>query len=108
MRKRRKLPKRRGRKRRKPRPKRPRKVCTSIDYSFSTDADAGADDEKEDAPVQRVDDDPDGHKLIKATDPLEQAAKLLEPLLDLPHNNPDIWVAIYDISIRRSMRFAPR
>jgi hypothetical protein len=103
MRKRRKPPKRRRRKRQEPRPKRPRKVCTGIDYFFSKYANAEADDEKEDAPVQRVDDDPDGHKLIKATDPLEQAAKLLEPLLDLPHNNPDIWVAFYDVSIRRSM-----
>lgn len=87
---------------------RPRKVCRDIDHSFSRYADTVAEDEKEDAPVQRVDDDPDGHKLIKTTDPLEQAAKLLEPLLDLPHNNVNIWVAIYDVSIRRSMYLAPR
>ena len=74
-----------------------------IGYSFSKCPDAEPEDEKEDAPVQRVDDDPDGHKLIKTTDPLEEAAKLLEPLLDIPHNNPTICVAIYDVSIRRSM-----
>ena len=74
-----------------------------IGYSFSKCPDTEAEDEKEDAPVQRVDDDPDGHKLIKTTDPLEQAAKLLEPLLDVPHTNLTVWVAIYDVSIRRSM-----
>jgi len=47
------------------------------------------------------DDDPEGLKLISASDPLEQAAKLLVPLSNLAGNNIDVWFAIYDVAIRR-------
>ncbi|KAG5641987.1 hypothetical protein DXG03_003816 [Asterophora parasitica] len=47
------------------------------------------------------DDDPDGIKLIAVTDPLEQAAKLLNPLIALATDNIDIWIATYDVAIRR-------
>ncbi|KDR72571.1 hypothetical protein GALMADRAFT_252705 [Galerina marginata CBS 339.88] len=47
------------------------------------------------------DDDPDGLKLIGSSDPLEQAFKLLHPLTTLAPNNIDVWIAIYDVAIRR-------
>lgn len=49
------------------------------------------------------DDDPDGHKLLGSPDPLEKAAKLLTPLSTLAADNIDVWIAIYDVAIRRSM-----
>ncbi|OBZ77517.1 N-alpha-acetyltransferase 16, NatA auxiliary subunit [Grifola frondosa] len=47
------------------------------------------------------DDDPDGTKLMKAPDLLERAAKLLKPLSTLAAKNIDVWIAIYDVSVRR-------
>ena len=54
-----------------------------------------------DAPPPR-DDDPDGSKLLKSPDLLDRAAKLLNPLLTLVPENIDVWLALYDVSIRRS------
>lgn len=48
------------------------------------------------------DDDPDGMKLLKSTDRLEHAAKLLNPLATLASDNIDVWIAIYDVAVRRS------
>ena len=36
------------------------------------------------------------------SDPLERAAKLLEPLRTLATGNIDAWIAIYDVAVRRS------
>ncbi|KAH6909609.1 NMDA receptor-regulated protein 1a [Coprinopsis sp. MPI-PUGE-AT-0042] len=47
------------------------------------------------------DDDPDGLKLLGASDPLEQAHKLLHPLITLGADRADVWLAIYDVEIRR-------
>ncbi|KAF8970163.1 NMDA receptor-regulated protein 1-domain-containing protein [Flammula alnicola] len=47
------------------------------------------------------DDDPDGLKLLGSSDPLEQASKLLHPLKTLAADNIDVWIAIYDVAIRR-------
>ena len=41
-------------------------------------------------------------KQLGATDRLEQAYKLLHPLSTLAPNNIDVWIAIYDVAIRRS------
>lgn len=48
------------------------------------------------------DDDPEGLKLLTIADPLEQATKLLNPLITLATDNIDTWIAIYDVAIRRS------
>lgn len=48
------------------------------------------------------DDDPDGSKLLASTDGLEKAAKLLNPLSTLAPKNIDVWIAIYDVAVRRS------
>ena len=56
-----------------------------------------------DAPPPK-DEDPDGFKLLKSPDPLEHAAKFLNPLLSLVPDNVDVWFAHYDVSIRRSER----
>ncbi|RDB27479.1 N-alpha-acetyltransferase 16, NatA auxiliary subunit [Hypsizygus marmoreus] len=47
------------------------------------------------------DDDPEGIKLLSVADPLEQAYKLLAPLGTLATENIDVWIAIYDVAIRR-------
>ncbi|KAI4527448.1 N-terminal acetyltransferase A, auxiliary subunit [Schizophyllum commune Loenen D] len=52
-------------------------------------------------PPTPKDDDPDGLKLLRAEDGLERAAKLLSPLSTLCSNNIDVWIAIYDVAVRR-------
>ena len=52
--------------------------------------------------VPPKDDDPDGMKLLQAADRLERAAKFLNPLTTLAPKNIDVWIAIYDVAIRRS------
>ncbi|KAF9068910.1 NMDA receptor-regulated protein 1-domain-containing protein [Rhodocollybia butyracea] len=47
------------------------------------------------------DEDPEGMKLLAASDPLERAAKLLQPLTTLAQKNIEAWIAIYDVAIRR-------
>ncbi|KIY45057.1 N-terminal acetyltransferase A, auxiliary subunit [Fistulina hepatica ATCC 64428] len=54
------------------------------------------------------DDDPDGMKALQCEDPLERAAKLLQPLQMLSSDkayslakNMDVWTTIYDVSVRR-------
>jgi hypothetical protein len=58
--------------------------------------------DKELESVQPKDDDPDGLKQLGAADRLEQAYKLLHPLIILVPNNIDVWIAVYDVAIRRS------
>lgn len=52
--------------------------------------------------MQLKDDDPDGLKQLGATDRLEQAHKLLRSLGTFAPNNIDLWIATYDVAIRRS------
>ncbi|KAF5352217.1 hypothetical protein D9758_009235 [Tetrapyrgos nigripes] len=52
-------------------------------------------------PPTPKDDDPDGFKVLACSDPLEQAAKLLQPLTKLAKNNIEAWIAVYDVAIRR-------
>ncbi|KAJ7135988.1 NMDA receptor-regulated protein 1-domain-containing protein [Mycena epipterygia] len=47
------------------------------------------------------DDDPDGSKLLQCTDPLERALKLLKPLVTLADTNIEVWIATYDVAVRR-------
>ncbi|KAF7350445.1 hypothetical protein MVEN_01349700 [Mycena venus] len=47
------------------------------------------------------DDDPDGTKLLQCTDPLERAANLLKPLATLADTNIEVWIATYDVAVRR-------
>jgi len=51
---------------------------------------------------EKRDDDPDGHKAISVEDPLEQAAKLLQPFTSQSHQNVPLWITTYDVAIRRS------
>ena len=69
-----------------------------------------AEKEKESEEVLTVfkDDDPDGHKAISVEDPLEQAAKLLQPFAARNHDLLDIWLATYDVAIRRSQCMTSR
>jgi peptide alpha-N-acetyltransferase len=53
-------------------------------------------------PPPPKDEDPDALKLIGSSDVLEHASKLLHPLSTLTPNNIDVWIAIYDVAIRRS------
>ena len=41
-------------------------------------------------------------KQLGAADRLDQAHKLLHPLCTLAPNNIDVWIAVYDVAIRRS------
>jgi N-alpha-acetyltransferase 15/16, NatA auxiliary subunit len=49
------------------------------------------------------DDDPYGLKLIACPDPLERAAKWLRSVKS--QGSVDVWIAIYDVSVRRSEFF---
>ncbi|KAG8856490.1 hypothetical protein FRB91_000771 [Serendipita sp. 411] len=60
-----------------------------------------AEKEKDEDAVVVKDDDPDGHKAISVEDPLEQAAKLLQTFTSEDHQVFDIWIATYDVAIRR-------
>jgi peptide alpha-N-acetyltransferase len=48
------------------------------------------------------DEDADGSKLLAAPDALELAAKFLSPVVSIVKDNFDVWIAIYDVAIRRS------
>lgn len=52
-------------------------------------------------PPPPADDDTDGKKLIACPDPLEKAAKWLQPIVALAPQNLDVWLAAYDVAIRR-------
>lgn len=64
---------------------------------------AGQSNEDKGLEVQNSkDDDPDGIKLLGCSDPLERAAKFLHPLTQLDIQNVNVWIAVYDVAIRRS------
>ena len=48
------------------------------------------------------DEDPDGAKMLQATNPLERAAKFVAPLAVQAQDNVLAWIAIYDVAVRRS------
>jgi len=50
------------------------------------------------------DDDPDGLKLLGCADPLERAAKWLRSVKGVKRR-VDVWIAVYDVSVRRSEFF---
>jgi N-alpha-acetyltransferase 15/16, NatA auxiliary subunit len=66
---------------------------------------ANASEDKGIEPGPTKDDDPDGVKLLQATDPLERAAKFLGPLAVHAQANILTWIAIYDVAVRRSKSF---
>ena len=53
-------------------------------------------------PPPAKDDDPNGSKLLAAPDALELAAKFLSPIAAVVKDNFDVWIATYDVAIRRS------
>ncbi|KAG8970736.1 hypothetical protein FRC03_004118 [Tulasnella sp. 419] len=52
-------------------------------------------------PPPPKDEDPDGMKLLSTGDPLLEASKLLRPLEPLQIPRVDIWMAIFDVALRR-------
>ena len=76
-------------------------LILSLTFKYGT-VTAPVPNDKELESVQPKDDDPDGLKLLGAADRLEQAYKLLHPLSTLAPTNIDVWIAIYDVAIRRS------
>ncbi|KAF9255052.1 N-terminal acetyltransferase A, auxiliary subunit [Marasmius fiardii PR-910] len=52
-------------------------------------------------PTPLKDEDPDGLKLLACEDPLERAAKLLQPLVELEVEDIDVLVCVYDVAVRR-------
>jgi hypothetical protein len=74
------------------------RIIADVSISEATPAKDNTDLE----PAPPKDEDPEGLKLIASTDGLEQAAKLLDPLRTLAADNIDVWIAIYDVAIRRS------
>ncbi|TFY68467.1 hypothetical protein EVG20_g3546 [Dentipellis fragilis] len=60
----------------------------------------GSDDKGLDVPTPK-DDDPDGIKLLTGPEPLERAWKFLLPLTTLAKDNIDVWIAVYDVAVRR-------
>ena len=66
-------------------------------------ANASSNEDKGLEPVPLKDEDPEGIKTISVSDPLEQAWKLLKPLLNSSRSlNATAWLSIYDVAIRRS------
>ncbi|KAA1473007.1 N-terminal acetyltransferase A, auxiliary subunit [Dentipellis sp. KUC8613] len=63
-------------------------------------ASAGNEDKGLDVPTPK-DDDPDGTKLLTGPEPLERAWKFLLPLTTLAKDNIDVWIAVYDVAVRR-------
>lgn len=49
------------------------------------------------------DEDPEGQKLLTTADPLGDAMKWLKPLETLAKDRVDVWVTIYDVTVRQSM-----
>ena len=108
----RRRPRTRPRRRRRRCRKRGRKVRThefftdpcsySVLYAFTGSSNSTSNEDKGLEPQPSKDDDPTGLKLLQAPDPLERAAKLLEPLRTLASGNIDAWIAIYDVAVRRS------
>ncbi|KAI3602855.1 nmda receptor-regulated protein 1 [Moniliophthora roreri] len=63
---------------------------------------ANANEDKGIEPGPAKDDDPDGLKLLACSDPLERAAKLLQPLVNLGVEDVDVLCCVYDVAIRRN------
>jgi len=64
-------------------------------------ASATPNEEKALEPPPVKDEDPDGSKLLAAPDALDLAAKFLNPVVAVAKDNFDIWIAVYDVAIRR-------
>jgi len=47
------------------------------------------------------DSDPLGHLIVASSDPLEEADKLIQPLLDCADDVLEVWIVTYDLAIRR-------
>ena len=45
--------------------------------------------------------------MLKATDLLDKAWKFLSPLASLEVKNVDVWLAVYDVSVRQSTYPSP-
>lgn len=58
-------------------------------------------------PPSVKDDDSHGVKLIQATDGLDRAAKFLAPLLTVASKDIDVWIAAFDVAVRRGMHLSP-
>ncbi|OCH91292.1 NMDA receptor-regulated protein 1a [Obba rivulosa] len=81
--------------------KKAKKAAQKVQEESKKAAGSTANEDKGLEPGPAKDDDPDGIKLLQAPEPLERAAKMLQPLRTLAADNIDAWIAIYDVSIRR-------
>ncbi|TFK20657.1 N-terminal acetyltransferase A, auxiliary subunit [Coprinopsis marcescibilis] len=61
---------------------------------------AANEDKGLDIPVTK-DEDSDGLKLLGCSDPLERAFQLLRPIINVAPSNLQVWLALYDVQIRR-------
>jgi hypothetical protein len=77
-------------------------ACVNSLNSLTAPANSASANEDKLESVPAKDDDPDGLKLVSCSDPLERAAKCLNPLKTLARQNIDVWIAVYDVAIRRS------
>jgi len=80
--------------------KKAKKAASKVQEDTKKPASTPTNEDKGLEPPAPKDDDPDGTKILQATDPLERAWKLLVPLLEWS-KDIDTWITIYDVSIRR-------
>jgi N-alpha-acetyltransferase 15/16, NatA auxiliary subunit len=80
-------------------------VCSTSKPAFShvpLTVSATLNEDKALEPPPAKDEDPDGSKLLAAPDALELAAKFLSPIAAIVKDNFDVWIATYDVAMRRS------
>ncbi|KAJ7695429.1 NMDA receptor-regulated protein 1a [Mycena rosella] len=81
--------------------KKAKKKAKKAAQKIQEDAKKGSNNDDKGLEPTPKDDDPDGSKLLQCTDPLERAAKLLKPLVTLADTNIEVWIATYDVAVRR-------
>ena len=81
--------------------KKAKKAAQKVQEDPKKAATSANEDKGLEAPAPK-DDDPDGTKLLGSPNGLETAAKLLQPIVNLELPSIPLWVAVYDVAIRRS------
>lgn len=76
-------------------------VSESAPAEYAVIANGAAADDKDPPPPPPKDEDPDGMKLLQANDPLERAHRFVKPLEALCPDRIGVWLALYDINVRR-------
>ncbi|KAG7091847.1 hypothetical protein E1B28_008249 [Marasmius oreades] len=81
--------------------KKAKKAAQKIEEVKKAAANANSNEDKGLEPSPAKDEDPDGLKLLACEDPLERAAKLLQPLVELDVQDVDVLGCVYDVAVRR-------